>query len=228
MSSSRSLYQQQRVRQPLLWGEAGGRIKKSTDVMRSYQPQFRSTLESGDLILVTDYSGNIEFYMVDPRTVPFYVPVRKKSMAAKWTAPLPALVGNTNPGRNPIELPEADVANGEIGIWKIYAITGGFQFDIEQPANSPLFTSGSQPVRLSYSNTGYHALRGDWGRVPGFCTFENKTTVTLNVSSTNMNEATYNGYVAYEGYRYRLIKVEVPNPADEPRVIQTIQLSALL
>jgi hypothetical protein len=226
--ASRSLYNQPRQKQPLLWGEAGGRIKKSVDNMRNYQPEFRATLESGDLILVTDYSGNVEFYMVDPRTKPFYVPPRKKNLATKWSTPLPALQGNVNPGRNPIDLIEANVGLGELGIWKVYAISTGFQFDIEQPANSPVFTSGTQPVRMSYGNTGYHALRGDWARVPEVSTFEDKTTVTLNVTSSNMNEASFNCYVQFEGFRYRLIKTEVPNPADEPRVIQTIQLSALI
>jgi len=65
-------------------------------------------------------------------------------------------VGNQNPWRSPIDLPEVNLALGEIGLWKIYALTGGFQFDVEQPSNTPIFTTRVQPIRMSYGNTGYN------------------------------------------------------------------------
>jgi hypothetical protein len=37
-----------------------------------------------------------------------------------------------------------------------------------------------------------------------------------------------NAYIAVEGYRYRLIKTEVPNPADVPRAVCTFQLTPLM
>jgi len=227
--SYQSLFQQAPVQDPLLWGEAGGRIKKEIGYVRHYMPQLRSPLEAADLVMITQLSGLVEFYMVDPRYKPFYTGRKRLNLATKWTTPLPKLIGNQNPGRNPIDASTfLNVALGEIALWKVYACTPGFQFDIEQPANTPVFTNGIQPTRLSYGNTGSRALKDDWGAVPEVATFEDKTPVTINVTPTNMNETIFSAYIMAEGYRYRMIKVTVPNPNDEPRVVITLNVSGMV
>lgn len=192
-------------------------------------PQLRSPLEAADLVMITQLSGLVEFYMVDPRYKPMYTGRRRLNLATKWTTAIPKLVGNQNPGQNPVDASTfLNVALGEIALWKVYACTGGFQFNIEQPVNTPIFTNGIQPTNLSFGNTGIRAHRGDWGAVPEVVTFEDKTPVTIRVTPTNMNEAIFSAYVMAEGYRYRMIKVRVPDPNDEPRVVMTLNVSGMV
>lgn len=192
-------------------------------------PVLRSPLEAADLVMITQLSGLVEFYMVDPRYKPMYTGRRRLNLATKWTTPLAKLVGNANPGSTPIDASTfLNVALGEICLWKIYASTGGFQFNIEQPTNTPVFTNGIQPTNLSYGNTGTRVMNGEWGAVPEIATFEDKTPVTIRVTPTNMNEQIFSAYIMAEGYRYRMIKVRVPNPNDEPRVVMTLNVSGMV
>jgi hypothetical protein len=192
-------------------------------------PQFRNPLESADLIMIVDRNGAVEFYMVDPRTKPFLTGRIRINLATKWTSPIPKLVGNQNPGRRAVDISaQTNVAYGEIAWYKVYAMSSNFQFDIEQPAQTPLTTTGIQPTKLSFGNTGAHVLTGNWGAIPEVVVFEDKTPLTINVTSTNPNEDTYNAYIACEGFRYRLIKTEVPDAAREPRVVVTLTLSGMV
>jgi hypothetical protein len=227
--SLRSLYNQPRTRPPLIWGEAGGRVKKGIEYVRHSMPEFRSPLEAADIIMIVDRNGQVEFYTVDPRTKPMYTGRLRINLCKKWTTPLPLLVGNQNVGRQPVDLSTSlNVANGEIAWWKIYAMSSNFQFDIEQPAQTPITTNGIVSTRLSYGNTGARVKAGQWGAVPEVVTFEDKVPITINVTPTNPNEATYNAYIGAEGFRYRLIKTEVPDPANEPRAVTTFTLSAMV
>lgn len=226
--ANRTLYNQAPVKDPLLWSDVGGRIKKGIEYVRHYQPDIRSVLEAADLILITDQAGHSEYYMVDPTRKPIYMPQRKKFIGSKWGTALAKLVGGSNPSNNRIDIEEMDVGLSEIGFWKIYVGTPGVMIDIEQPSNTPVFTTGTDPVRVTYGNSAVRAIRGMWGSVPELMTFEEKTPVTVNAFSTNMNEDLLSAYVAFEGYRYRLMKVEVPMPAEEPRTVMTLQIGAIV
>lgn len=226
--ANRTLYSQEAVREPLLWGDAGGRIKKGLEYVRHYQPDIRSVLEAGDLILITDQGGRSEYYMVDLTRKPIYMPQRKKFIGSKWNTPLTKLTGGAQPSNNRIDIEEMDVGLSEIGLWKIYVTTPGVMIDIEQPNNTPIFTTGTDAVRITFGNSGYRAMRNMWGSVPELITFEEKTPVNVNAFSTSMNEDVYTAYVGFEGYRYRLVKVEVPNPAEEPRTVMTLQIGAIV
>jgi len=226
--SGQSIYQQSPVRHPLLYGDAGGRFRKDLSYCRNYQPELRPTLESADVIAIVNQQKERRFFMIDPFTKPMQVAARRKCVAVKWTNALPILVGNATPGRNAIDFTELNAVNGEMILWKIYALSPNFMFDIEQPGSAPINTNGSQLARLHYGNTGYYAKKNIWGAVPEVAVIEDKTPVGLNIYPTNMNEQTFIAYVGYEGYRYRLIYVDVDDPEDEPRVVQTITVSAMV
>ena len=102
MSSRGSLLKQEAVEHPLIYGDFGGRVRKPIDYVRHYMPDMRATLESGDLIMVTDQNGGITFYIIDPRTKPIYMPKRSILMASKWSSPMPILLGNVIPTACPI------------------------------------------------------------------------------------------------------------------------------
>jgi hypothetical protein len=226
-SARGSLKNQEPQEHPLIFGDAGGRIRKDIGYVRNYMPEWRADLESGDLIMVSDYNSQIYFYIVDPRTKPMYMPERLIPVFTKWTTGIPVLA-NSAPAQSTHAITDMDMQNGEIGIWKIYAKTGGFMFTVNQPSESnQVFTDGTREIWMDYANTGKHAKRGEWGQVPEIVTFEKDAPVYLKVISENMNESTFFGYVAFEGYRYRLIKTDVPEPEDEPRVVKTIQLGSL-
>ena len=126
------------------------------------------------------------------------------------------------------EVTEMSMSYGELGIWKVYADNGGFQFTIDQPSfSNPVFTDGTRSIWMDYENTGSHAKKQEWGRVPEIVTFEQETPVFINAIPSNMNMTSFFGNIAYEGYRYKLIKTLVPDAADEPRVVLTVQLGAL-
>lgn len=231
MSQARgSLLKQKAIEHPLLFGEFGGRVRKDIGYVRHYMPEFRATLESADLVMVTDQNGDVQFYMVDPRTKPIHMPERKIAVSTKWGTPIPVVTGNIAPTQSSFDLTNMDMAYGEIGMWKVYAKTGGFEFTIDQPnSNNPVFTDGTHTIWMDYGNTGANVKKANWGAVPELVTFEKETPVFLNVRSNNMNTGSENhmGYVAYQGYRYKMIKTSVPNPSDEPRVVVTIQLGSL-
>jgi|SRR5215510_1236656 len=228
MSARGSLLKQEAIEHPLVYGDFGGRVRKPIDYVRHYMPDMRASLESGDLIMVTDQNGGVTFYIIDPRTKPIYMPKRNLMMATKWNTPMPVLVGNVIPTAAQFELTEMAMSYGEIGIWKVYADTGGFQFTIDQPSfSNPVFTDGTRAIWMDYENTGANAKAADWGRVPELTTFEQETPVFINAIPTNMNNTSFSVSIAYEGYRYKLIKTLVPDASDEPRVVLTVQLGAL-
>lgn len=228
MSARGSLQKQQPIEHPLIYGDFGGRVRKDIGYVRHYIPEFRADLESGDLIMITDQNSNVQFYIVDPRTKPVVMPERKIPVFTKWGTGIPALVGGVTPASSNFEVTEMAMGYGEIGIWKVYAKTPNFQFTIDQPAlQNPVFTDGTRAIWMDYQNTGAYAKSGDWGHVPEIVTFEQETPVFLNVVSENMNEVGWGGYVAYSGFRYKLIKTLVPEPSDEPRVVRTLQLGSL-
>jgi hypothetical protein len=228
MSSRGSLLKQEAVEHPLVYGDFGGRVRKPIDYVRHYMPDMRASLESGDLIMVTDQNGGITFYIIDPRTKPVYMPKRSILMATKWTSPMPVLIGNVVPTAAQFEVTEMGMSYGELGIWKVYADNGGFQFTIDQPSfSNPVFTDGTRSIWMDYENTGSHAKKKEWSRVPEIVTFEQETPVFINAIPSNMNMTSFFGSIAYEGYRYKLIKTLVPDAADEPRVVLTVQLGAL-
>lgn len=228
MSARGSLLKQEPVEHPLVYGDLGGRIRKPIDYVRHYMPDMRCTLESGDLIMVTDQNGGVTFYIVDPRTKPIYMPKRNVMMATKWASPMPVLAGNVVPTAAQFELNEMNMGYGEIAIWKIYADTGGFQFTVDQPSfSNPVFTDGTRSIWMDYENTGANAHNGDWSRVPEIATFEQETPIFINAIPSNMNQTSFFASIAYEGYRYKLIKTLVPDASDEPRVVLTVQLGAL-
>lgn len=228
MSTRGSLLKQEAVEHPLIYGDFGGRVRKGIDYVRHYMPDMRCTLESGDLIMVTDQNGGVTFYIVDPRTKPIYMPKRNVMMATKWGSAMPVLAGNVTPTAAQFELTETGMAYGELGLWKVYADSGGFQFTIDQPSfSNPIFTDGTRSIWMDYENTGSHAKKKDWGRVPEVATFEQETPIFINAIPTNMNQTSFFGSIAYEGYRYKLIKTLVPDASDEPRVVLTVQLGSL-
>lgn len=228
MSARGSLKNQEAVEHPLLYGDYGGRVRKDVGYLRHYMPEMRADLESADLVMVTDQNADVKFYIVDPRTKPILVPERTINVATKWSTPIPTLVGNQSPTTAQFEITDMAMSYGELGVWKVYAKTPGFRFTIDQPAlQNPVFTDGTRAVKLDYGNTGRQVNRHEWGLVPEIVTFEGETPVFLNVESMNMNSTNFMGYVAFTGYRYKLIKVKVPKPQDEPRVVKTIQLGSL-
>lgn len=230
MSSSArgSLKNQEPQEHPLIFGEAGGRIRKDIGYVRSYMPDWRADLEPGDLIMVTEQSSQqVFFYIVDPRTIPIYMPERSIPVFTKWGTATPILTDAT-PASIPFAITDMDMQNGELGIWKVYAKTGGFMFTIVQPnEQNPIFTDGTREIWMDYANTGRHVKRNEWGQVPEVYSLEKDTPVFVRAIPMNMNESTIFGYVGYQGYRYKLIKTEVPEPEDEPRVVKTIKLGPL-
>jgi hypothetical protein len=229
MSQARgSLRKQEGIEHPLLYGEYGGRVRKPIDYVRHYMPDFRADLESGDLIMITDPNRDVKFYMVDPTSKPLYMPERTIVVSTKWATPIPVLVGNVAPTTAQFEITDMASASYEIGVWKVYAKSGGFRFTIDQPAlQNPIFTDGTHTVWMDYGNTGANVVKKEWGAVPEVVTFENELPVFLNVASMNMNSTNHMGYIGFRGYRYKLVKVKVPDPSDEPRVVKTIQLGPL-
>lgn len=227
--AGQSLWTQEAIKHPLIYGEAGGRIRKDVGYLRHYMPDLRASLESGDLIMVVDQAmTNIQFYLVDPRSKPVYLPPRKFALYESYTTGLAKLEGGKNPGRTPIHLEDLNVGLGEIALYKLYVASPGVMVDIEQPANAPIFTDGrAEPIRITYGGSGGRALTKEWGGIPEVFCFEDKVEVTVNAISTDMNEIGFDRYIMAEGYRYKLIKTSVPDPADEPRVVVTLQLGPL-
>lgn len=228
MSSRGSLMNQEAVEHPLLYGDYGGRVRKDVGYLRHYMPEFRADLESADLVMVTDQNADVKFYIVDPRTKPILLAERTIVVSTKWSTPIPLLVGNVQPTTAQFEATDMAMSYGELGVWKVYAKTPGFRFTIDQPAlQNPVFTDGTRAIKLDYGNTGRNVAVGLWAGVPEIVTFEGETPVFFNVESMNMNSTNHMGYIGYRGFRYKLIKVKVPKPQDEPRVVKTIQLGSL-
>lgn len=207
----------------LNYTSVGTRVRKSVEYIRHYHPQYRATLESGDLILVVPAS-DFGYFIVRPDTVPEILPAKTYNLAVPFQTSIAAYTATGGSNQNSFLVTNFDLNRGEIAQYRMTVYDHGVNVTVQQPGGLSRFTDKVGTRRLYSQNTEYYSQSGVWGAITELWTFQDNTPVTLTVSSNQLNEATYWARVKVEGFKYQLIKVKPKNRRAEPRVVMTIDV----
>lgn len=201
----------------------GTRIRKPIDYVRHYYPELRATLESGDLIMVLPES-DFGFYLVKPDSMPEILSAKTANLATRFTTPIPRNTSSGSPSSIDVLLKAFDVGRQEVAQYKILVLDPGVNVQFAQPAAKYRFNDKAGARRLNFGNTTYHAVRKEWGAVAEYWTFQDNTPAQFTVTSSQMNEDTYWARILVIGYKYQLVRVQPPDPSNEPRTIISINV----
>lgn len=201
----------------------GVRVRKPMDYVRHYTNIPRAILESGDLILV-EPRREWGYYIVRLDSMPELLPSKTQNIADRWDTSIPVLTHTASPSPIEAELDTLNMGRMELAHYRLVVLDPGVQVQILQPAATKRFDDKSGARRLSYGNTAWHYLRGEYGLLPEVWCFQDNTPITASATSTNMDAASYWARILAIGYKYHLQRVRPPEPENEPRTVLTIRI----
>ena len=196
-----------------------GRIRKPIDYVRHYVSEFRNVLESGDMILV---EPSQKLYAIHPQYAPVPLVEKLVNCVDRWASPLPKLL-ITGASKVDKSITELDVRQNQLAYFKVYCADPGFQAKIAQPQTAFLWDDRTEARRLSYANSIYNKLKGEFGMLPDLWLISNSNPPLAEITSTNMNEDLSYCRLGFIGFRYQLLPVAEDIAYDDPRIIMTIR-----
>jgi hypothetical protein len=179
---------------------------------------FKNFLENGDMIIV---EPSREIYAVHLQAVPVVLVEKTVNCVNRFSSPLPKLTATTSAVVEK-QITELDVRNDELAWFKAFCKDPGFTAKIKQ-ANDALFDDKSGSRRITYANTMYYKMKGEWAALPDLWLIGARNPPTVEVQSTNMNEDQHYVRMGFIGYKWKLQKVTLDVKADDPRIIMTIR-----
>jgi hypothetical protein len=201
----------------------GVRVRKPTEYQRHYQEHPRALLESGDLLLIEPFD-NYGFYLVRVDSIPEVLPWKSINLTTKGAAGgLPALSAGNTSGPSQL-IRNLDLFPMELAQYHFIVRDPGYQVIFAQPTAEFRFKdkAGAHPV--SYGSTMNPLGRYSFGEIPQLWVFQDDTPIQMQINSTNMNESLQNCRLWVLGYKYQLLRVQVPNPDNEPRSVITLRI----
>lgn len=201
----------------------GIRARKPLDYVRHYTKDPRAVLESGDLILV-EPRREWGFYIVRVDSMPELLPDKTQNIADRWDTSIPVLTHTAAPSPVEAELDTLNMGRMELAHYRLVVMDPGVQIQISQPTATKRFDDKTGARRLSFGNTAWHYLRGEYSLLPECWVFQDNTPVSASATSTNMDEASYWARILAIGFKYHLQRVRPPDPENEPRTVITIRI----
>ena len=168
----------------------GGRARKQPDYIRHYRNKLGAVLEAGDLILIEPFES-FGYYIIREEDIPEVMPLKYYNISASFTDTLTAMPRTGSPPPKEVLIKALDVGRNQLGLWKIMCADPGFQMTIQQPAAASRFVDKAGARKLTWGNTTYHYMKGEYSMIPEVATFEDLTPLGAVATSTEINYDTH-------------------------------------
>jgi len=167
-------------------------------------------LNPGDIIRIEPYK-QLGDYVISEVLPPQGMPAQSFNIAVRWSSDLTAMPASGSSSALPQSVTtKLDVDSGELGHWKLLVSGTGYKVEVGQPLENKIYKNRLNLRYLSWGNTMYHFMRGEYSLLPDIYTYEDKTPVKFTAYSTDLDsEDQFSVNLTALGTRYIIEKASL-------------------
>lgn len=173
-----------------------------------YKREFTPLLKPGQNVRVEPVS-QFGYYTLPRSAVPEKL-IDKDINLASFASPLQPMSdsGSSTPIRTKIT--QLDVGTLQIAHYRLFAKDPDVRFLVFQPGTTARFANKDGAIGFDQGSTLYHIENQNWSQLPELFLYEDKTPITIEAYSENMDESLpYARFTAF-GFKYPLALKEMP------------------